>query len=131
MRGCSEQSWRKVFGPWFAYSARFLKRVGELIQERTISLQSVDANLFAVCGGGDPVKRRVYERLLALNAGFEQSRRSLAALRREGFDREALERFSALAEEARAATASYLAGAIATVETNEAGRRFRKRIARE
>ena len=60
------------------------------------------------------------------------SRRGLVLqLRRDGFDREALERFSALAEEARAATASYLAGAIATVETSEAGRRFRKRIARE
>ena len=62
------------------------------------------------------------------------SSRRGAALRlcaRDGFDREALERFSALAEEARAATVSCLAGAIATVETNEAGRRFRKRIARE
>ena len=77
------------------------------------------------------MKRRVYEHLLALNAGFEQARRSIAALRRDGFDREALERFSALAKEARAATVSYLAGAIATVETNEAGHRFRKRIARE
>ena len=122
-----------MFGPWFAHRAGFLKRAGELIQERIISLQSVDANAqrSAVCGGRAPVKRRVYEHLLALNAGFEQARRSLAALRRDGFDREALERFSALAEEARAATVSYLAGAIETVETNEAGRRFRKRIARE
>src|ERR1022692_3793073 len=133
MRVCSEQSWRKVFGPWFAHRAGFLKRAGELIQERTISLQSVDANTrwSAVCGGRATVKRRVDEHLLSLNAGFEQARRSMAALRRDGFDREALERFIALAEEARAATVSYLAGAIGTVETNEAGRRFRKRIARE
>ena len=58
-----------MFGPWFAHRAGFLKRAGELIQERTISLQSVDAKVF-VCGGGAPVKRRVYEHLLALNAGF-------------------------------------------------------------
>ncbi len=44
------------------HRAGFLKRARELIQERTISLQSVDANLF-VCGGGAPVKRRVWSTL--------------------------------------------------------------------
>ena len=51
----------------------------------------------------------VYEQLLAVNAGFEQVRRALAALgQREGFERGEIARFGAIAQEARAAIASYV-----------------------
>ena len=75
---------------------------------------------------------RVYEHLAALNTGLDQVRRSLAALARyREFDRPTLTQFSERAEEARAATNSYVAGVIEAAETAEAGRRFRKRRARE
>jgi hypothetical protein len=75
---------------------------------------------------------RIYEHLAALNTGFDQVRRSLAALGgyRE-FDRPTLAQFSDRADETRAATNSYVASVIEVAETAEAGRRFRKRRARE
>ena len=75
---------------------------------------------------------QIYEQLAMLNTGFDQVRRSLAALaRHREFDRPTLLQFSERAEEARAATNSYLAGVIEAAETAKAGRRFRKRRARE
>ena len=74
---------------------------------------------------------RIYEHLAALNTGFDQVRRSLAALARyREFDRPTLVQFNERAE-ARAATNSYLASVIEAAETAEAGRRFGKRRARE
>ena len=74
------------------------------------------------------MKVRIYEHLAMLNTGFDQVRRSLAALGRyREFDRPTLAQFSERAEEARAATNSYLASVIEAAETAEAGRRFRKR----
>jgi hypothetical protein len=78
------------------------------------------------------MKRRVYEHVLAINAGFEQVRRGFRALGRiPGFERSAIERFGEQAEETRAAAMSYIAEVIQTEESDEAGRRFRKRLARE
>jgi len=78
------------------------------------------------------MKLPVYEHVLAINAGFEQVRRGFRALRRSpGFERSAIERFREQAEEDRAAAMSYIAEVIQTEETDEAGRRFRKRLARE
>ena len=78
------------------------------------------------------MKRDFYLHLLSLNAGFDQVIGSLAALRKHGaFQGGELARFSALSKETRAATNSYLAGVIETVETEQAGRRFRKRLAQQ
>jgi hypothetical protein len=74
----------------------------------------------------------IYEHLLSVNAGFEQVRRALAALgQREGFKRSEIARFGTMAEEARAAIASYLTEVIAAVETQNAGRLSSQRLARE
>ena len=71
---------------------------------------------------------RIYEHLAMLNTGFDQVRRSLAALGRyREFDRPTLAQFSDQADETRAATNSYVASVIEVAETAEAGRRFRKR----
>jgi len=78
------------------------------------------------------VKLDVYEHLLRINRGFNLVIKGLAALRKHGaFHRGELARFRALSRETRAATNSFLAGAIESSETNEAGRRFRKRRAQE
>ena len=74
----------------------------------------------------------VYQQLWELHAGFEQVRRALRDLRQQRtFQAREVERLSAWLEEARAATASYLTGAIEEAETDEAGRLFRNRLARE
>jgi hypothetical protein len=74
----------------------------------------------------------VYECLLAVNAGFEQARGALAALeQRRGFSRGEIACLGAMAEEARAAIASYLTNVIETAETQQAGRMSRRRLARE
>jgi hypothetical protein len=86
----------------------------------------------AIRGRAQGVKLPIYKRLLDINAGFEQVVRGLAALRKnDAFLAKELDRFSALAKEARAATNSYLIGAIERAETDEAGRRFGKRRNRE
>ena len=78
------------------------------------------------------VKLQVYKHLLDINAGFDQVIRGLAALRKHGFFyRRELDYFSALSKEVRAATNSYLTGVLEQVETDEAGRRFGRRRARE
>jgi hypothetical protein len=78
------------------------------------------------------VKLPVYKHLLDINAGFDQVVRALAALRKnDAFLARELDRFSALAKEARAATNSYLIGVMEQAETDEAGRRFGKRRERE
>jgi hypothetical protein len=74
----------------------------------------------------------VYEYLLAINIGFEQARSALAALKeRQGFSRGEIARLGAIAEEARAAIASYLTDVIETAETAQAGRMSRRRLTRE
>jgi hypothetical protein len=74
----------------------------------------------------------IYELLLAVNAGFEQVHRALsAAAQISGFKRREITRFNALAEETRAAIASYLTGVIELAETEQAGRLYKRRIARE
>jgi len=78
------------------------------------------------------LKLNIYQNLLCLNAGYDQVMRSLAALGKHGiFENGEVARLSALSKEARAATNSYLLAAMEIAETNEAGRRFRKRLARE
>jgi hypothetical protein len=78
------------------------------------------------------VKVSIYKHLLDINSGFEQVILALAALRKnDAFLARELDRFSALAKETRAATNSYLIGAIEHAETDEAGRRFGKRRGRE
>ena len=78
------------------------------------------------------MKLQVYKHLLAVNAGFDQVIRGLAALRKHGsFHRRELDHYSALSKEARAATNSYLIAVLERVETEEAGRRFGKRRTRE
>ena len=73
-----------------------------------------------------------YEGLREINAGYEQVIRSLIALRAHAaFDRNQLKLFRALAKEARASTNSYLTGALESVETEDAGKRFRRRVQRE
>jgi hypothetical protein len=74
----------------------------------------------------------VYERLWELNSGFQPVRRALSGLRQQRmFHAREIERFSQWIEEARAATASYFAGAIEEAATTEAGRLFRLRLRRE
>jgi len=74
----------------------------------------------------------IYQQLWELHAGFEQVRRALQTLGQQPtFRIREIERLGAWLEEARAATASYLTGAIEEAETNEAGRLFKNRVARE
>jgi hypothetical protein len=74
----------------------------------------------------------VYEYLLEINAGYEQVIRSLAALRDHApFDPDQLNIFRDLAKEARASANSYLTSALETVETEDAGRHFKRRLRRE
>jgi hypothetical protein len=78
------------------------------------------------------VKLPVYKHLFDINVGFDQVVRSLAVLRKnDAFLAKELDRFSALAKEARAATNSYLIAVMAEAETDEAGQRFGKRRDRE
>jgi hypothetical protein len=75
---------------------------------------------------------RVYEQLWELHAGFEQIRRALQGLKlQRTFHAGEVERLSGWLEEARATTASYLAGAIEEAETSQAGRLFKLRLRRE
>jgi len=86
----------------------------------------------AACGRAQGVKLSVYKHLLDITSGFDQVVRGLAALRKnDAFLAKELDRFSALAKEARAATNSYVIGVLEREETREAGRRFGKRWERE
>ena len=83
-------------------------------------------------GRAQGVKLPAYHHLLNLNAGFDQVVRALAALgKHDIFLAKELGHYAALAKEARAATNSYILGAMERAETDEAGRRFGKRRARE
>jgi len=83
-------------------------------------------------GRAQGVKLEIYEHLLAINAGFDQVIRGLAALRKhDSFLGREFDRCSELTKETRAATNSYLVGVLEQGETSEAGRRFRKRRVRE
>lgn len=74
----------------------------------------------------------VYERLFRMNAGFDAVLQNLRALRKHAsLRREQVRRFEELAVETRAAANSYLLETFATQETEEAGRLFRMRFARE
>jgi hypothetical protein len=78
------------------------------------------------------LKLDIYQHLLSIHAGYDQVIRSLAALRQYGaFQAGELARFSALSKETRAATNSYLVSVLETAETDDAGRRFRKRLAQQ
>jgi hypothetical protein len=75
---------------------------------------------------------RGYKLLLEINSGYDHVIRGLAALRGDAaFDREQLNPFRELAEEARSSTSSYLTGALETVEAEAAGRHFGRRLRRE
>jgi hypothetical protein len=78
------------------------------------------------------MKRGVYERVLAINAGFDQVRRAFQELRKcPGFQPSEVDRFRQETEEIRASAMSYIAEVIQTEEADAAGRRFRKRMARQ
>ena len=68
------------------------------------------------------LKLDVYERLLRINAGFEQVLRSLAALERQRrFDAGELKRFRLRSRETQAALNSFLAATIESAESDAAG----------
>jgi hypothetical protein len=73
-----------------------------------------------------------YGQWYRINAGFQEVLRGLRALRREpGFSAAQLRGFEQLSREARAATNSYVAEVVEARETEEAGRLFRRRQARQ
>lgn len=74
----------------------------------------------------------VFEHLLRINTAFDQVVRSLAALRKHRqFHPGELRRFLRASKEHRASLNSYLTAVIESAETAQAGRHFRKRLARE
>lgn len=75
--------------------------------------------------------RQLYQRLRELDEGFAQVNRALSSMGSfRGFHADELARCSALAEEARAATLSYLLEIVAESESRKAGRLFNSRQAR-
>ncbi len=73
-----------------------------------------------------------YERLLRINQGFDAVLLNLHFLRKHRWLKaDQVRRFEEQAAEARASLNSYLLEAIGTHETEEAGRLFRMRLARE
>jgi hypothetical protein len=100
-----------------------LRTIGPLTLSACISLQSVDPTSWIVwigCSVGEKncgSKLNIYQHLLKINAGYDQVIRSLAALRKHDvFHRSELARFSALSNETRGATNSYLLGTMETAE---------------
>ena len=78
------------------------------------------------------MKLDVYFHLWMINLSFDRVVQSLDTLRRQpGFRRREVDWFLNLSEEARAATNSYIASVVELAETDQAGRRFRKRLAQE
>ncbi len=74
----------------------------------------------------------IYNQLLRINQAHAEVVMALAVLRKHpAFDATTLDCFAALWKETRAATNSYLTGAIEIAETEEAGRRYSKRRRRE
>jgi hypothetical protein len=79
-----------------------------------------------------PLKVTVYEHLLQLNLAFDRVVRSLVALQKHRqFRVRELDRLRRQSQETRACVNSYLTAIIESHETDEAGRRFHKRIAQE
>jgi hypothetical protein len=79
-----------------------------------------------------PLKVTVYQHLLNINSAFEEVVRSLAALQKHRqFGGGELDRLRRQSKETRACVNSYLTAIIESAETDEAGRRFHKRIAQE
>ena len=78
------------------------------------------------------MEERVYKQLLRINRGFAAVVRGLATLEKSrGFHRSELRRLSTRVRETRAAANSYLAATLESAETDEAGRLYAKRLARE
>ena len=78
------------------------------------------------------MKLDVYQHLLHINIAFDKVVRSLVALRKHRrFHGAELNRFRRQSDETRASVNSYLTAIIESAETDEAGRRFRRRIAQE
>jgi hypothetical protein len=78
------------------------------------------------------LKIEVFEHLLRINTAFEQVAQSLTALQKHPhFHPGELSRYLRLSKEHRASLNSYLAASIESAETEQAGRRFRKRLAEE
>lgn len=78
------------------------------------------------------MKLDVYEHLLTINTAFDQLARCLIALQRHRkFHAAELNRFRRLTKETRASLNSYLTAIIECAETDEAGRRYSKRLAQE
>ena len=78
------------------------------------------------------MKPDVYEHWHRINTGFEQVLESLKAVRKHRtFHAAEVNRFRELAQEARAATNSYIAAVVERGETERAGRLFRDRLRRE
>ena len=74
----------------------------------------------------------LYEPLFRINEGFGSVALHLRILRQHRWlNANQIRRFEELTAETRAATNSYLLEAFAAQETNEAGRLFRRRLARE
>ncbi len=78
------------------------------------------------------MKLEVYEHLFRINMAFDQVAQSLSALQKHRrFHPGELSRFLRLSKEHRASLSSYLAAIIESAETDQAGRRFRRRLAEE
>ena len=78
------------------------------------------------------MKVKTYRYLWAMNEGFDQVRRSLQALAKYApFDRGEMRRFEQLTAEARAVTNSYVLEKLESEESDEAGRLYGRRKARE
>ena len=78
------------------------------------------------------MKVRTYRNLCAMNEGFEQVRRSLKALAQDPpLQPDEIRRFERLTAEARVATNSYVLVALGAAETDQAGRQYKRRKARE
>lgn len=78
------------------------------------------------------MKLDVYEHLLIINTAFDQLARCLIVLQKHRkFHAAELNRFRLLAKETRASLNSYLTAIIEGAETDEAGRRYSKRLAQE
>ena len=81
---------------------------------------------------GEHMELDVYEKLWRFNRAYQEGGFGLRKLRQHpGFHRKKIDRFAELSKEVRATTNSYLASAIETLETEEAGRRYGKRRRRE
>ena len=78
------------------------------------------------------MKLKILEEVCAMNRGFEQARRSLRALARHSrLEPAEVRRFEHMTAETCAAANSYLLEGLGAKATDEAGRLFARRTARE